>query len=225
MAKRPAKKAVKKKAKKTTLKHAPPAPASPRYVPAPPPPAPPVPTTRQPPAEAVTAYERGIAALHRHDYKTASSTFQTLLAQYPTEGFLTDRARVYLELAARELGRRPAGSGNIEERLTAATLALNNHDDGEAARLAGDVLKDDRSQDLAAYLLAVVASRRGDVDTALAHLRDAININPECRLQARQDEEFDPLMDSDEFHALIEAPSSAATAAGQARKPVRKTGR
>jgi tetratricopeptide (TPR) repeat protein len=163
-----------------------------------------------------------VAALHDHDYQAASTTFESLIAQFPSEGFLTDRARVYLELAARELARRPAGSGNVEERLTAATLALNNHQDGEAARLAGDVLKEDRTQDLAAYLLAVVASRRGEVDTALAHLRDAIAINPECRLQARQDEEFDPLMDSDDFHALIEAPVGADA---QLRKPVRKPGR
>ncbi len=89
------------------------------------------------------------------------------------------------------------------------------------------MLREDRSQDLAAYLLAVVASRRGDVETALAHLRQAIETNPECRLQARQDEEFDPLMDSDEFHALIEAPvtPTPGSAAAQARKPVRKTGR
>ena len=182
---------------------------------------PPVPTVNGPAAEAITVFERGIAALHRHDYKAASTTFEGLLAQFPSEGFLTDRARVYLELATRELRRRPAGSGSVEERLTAATLALNNHDDAEAARLAGDVLKDDRSQDLAAYLLAVVASRRGEVETALGHLREAISINPDCRLQARQDEEFDPLMDSDDFHALIEAPTGVA----QPRKPVRKTGR
>jgi len=188
-----------------------------------PPPAP-ISIVRAPAADAIASYEHGMNALQRHDYKTASSTFQSLLTQFPSEGPLTDRARVYLELAVRELRRRPAGSGNVEERLTAATLALNNHNDDEAARLAGDVLKEDGSQDLAAYLLAVVASRRGDVAAALAHLREAIDINPECRLQARQDEEFDPLMDSDEFHILIEAPSSGAVAA-QGRKSVRKTGR
>lgn len=192
-----------------------------------PPPVAPIPTVKPPAAEAVSAFELGMAALHRHDYKTASATFKALLDKFPTEGFLTDRARVYLELAARELGRRPTGGGSVEERLTSATLALNNNDDTEAARLAADVLKEDRSQDLAAYLLAVVAARRGDVETALTHLRNAISLNPECRLQARQDEEFDPLMDSDDFHALIEAPTStsAPLAAAPPKKPVRKTGR
>lgn len=192
-----------------------------------PPPAPPPRDVNIPSTEAVSVFERGMAALQRHDYKTASAEFQTLLTQFPTEGFIIDRARVYLELATRELRRKPAGSGSVEERITAATHALNEHNDDEAEQLAAAVLKDDQSQDLAAYLLAVVASRRGDIDAALAHLRNAININPECRLQARQDEEFDPLMDSDDFHLLIEAPASATTSptAALGRKPVRKAGR
>lgn len=199
-----------------------------RAVAAAPPPPPPIAVVRAPSAEAVQAFERGMGALHRHDYKTASTTFQALLAEFPNEGFLGDRARVYLELAMREMKRQPSGSGNIEERLTSATHALNNHNDIEAARLAADVLKEDASQDLAEYLLAVVASRGGDVETALAHLRNAIDINPECRLQARQDEEFDPLMDSDDFHALIEAPPTSTSAPQTGlpiKKPIRKPGR
>jgi hypothetical protein len=57
-------------------------------------------------------------------------------------------------------------------------------------------------------------------------LRNAIRINPECRLQARQDEEFDTLMESDDFHALIEAPPApAATAAAPLpKKSARRSG-
>jgi len=194
-----------------------------------PPPAPPAPISvvKAPSVEAVAAFEKGMNALQRHDYKTASAAFQVVLDGFGGEGFIADRARVYQELATRELRKRSAGIGSIEERLTAATLALNNNNDEEAARLAADVLKEDRSQDLAAYLLAVISSRRGDVDAALAHIRNAISINPDCRLQARQDEEFDPLMDSDDFHALIEAPSAAgdSTATALGRRPVRKAGR
>ena len=226
----PAAKAATSKAKpaKVTERPAKPAPFIPRQVvPQAPHPAP-ISAVKAPSVESVKAFEQAMNALQRHDYKTASTTFEMILSQFPNEGFLVDRARVYLELAARELRRRPADSGNIEERLTAATLALNNHNDVEAARLATDVLNEDRAQDLAEYLLAVVASRGGDVETALAHLRNAIRLNPECRLQARQDEEFDPLMDSDDFHALIEPPTASAApsaAAQPVKKPVRKTGR
>lgn len=219
--------APKSKPAKPQMKAQTPSKPAPRQAVPQPPPPPPIATVKAPAADAIAAFEQGMAALGRHEYKAAAAVFQALLTQFPSEGFLTDRARVYLELTARELRRQPAGSGSVEQRLTSATLALNNHNDAEAEQLAADVLKDDRTQDLAAYLLAVVASRRGEIDAALAHLRNAISINPDCRLQARQDEEFDPLMDSDEFHALIEAPASATSSAAVplGRKPVRKTGR
>lgn len=190
------------------------------------PPPPPIQIIKAPAAEALTAFEKGMAALQGHDYKTASATFERLVNDFPSEGPLADRARVYLELAKREVARRPAGSGTVEERLTAATHALNNNNDVEAARLALGVIKEDPSQDLAEYLLAVVAARGNDITTALAHLATAIKLNPECRLQARQDEEFDPLMDSDEFHALIEAPSTptASAAVPLPRRPMRRVG-
>lgn len=184
-------------------------------------PAPPLPVIKPPSPEALGGFERGMAALQRKDYKGASALFQAVLDQFPSEGTLADRARVYLEAAARELRKLPTAGRSLEERLTSATLALNNHNDIEAARLATDVLNEDRSQDLAEYLLAVVAARGGDTATAVAHLRAAIALNPECRLQARQDEEFDGLIDSDEFHELLDGSSGSGGGASM-RKPTRK---
>ena len=127
---------------------------------------------------------------------------------------------MYLDAARRELSRQPAGRTTIEERLTAATLALNNHNDSEAARLAADVLNEDGNQDLAEYLLAVVAARGNDVTTAIAHMRNAIALNPECRLQARQDDEFDALTANEEFRTLLDT-IPAGGARRLFRKPVR----
>jgi tetratricopeptide (TPR) repeat protein len=245
MAKRPAKKATKPAAKSGGSKSKPkthakpvrktaapakgksaasrPAAAPPRIfrqVPTPPPP-PPLATPKPPAADAVSAFERGMAELQRHNYAGAKTTFQGLLDNFPSEGFLTDRARVYLQLADRELQRRPASSGSVEERLTAATAALNNNDDAEAGRLAESAFKDDRSQDLAVYLMAIVAARQGRTDDALAHIKMAIEINPESRVQARQDEEFDILLELDEFHTLTEAPPTPAPAQ-LPKKPIRK---
>jgi len=187
--------------------------------PPPPPPPPPLATPKPPAADAVLGFEQGMAQLQRHDYAAAKKTFQGLLDNFPSEGFLTDRARVYLQLADRELQRRPASS--VEERLTAATAALNNNDDVEAGRLAESAFKDDRSADLAAYLMAIVAARQGRTDDALKHIKTAIEINPESRVQARQDEEFDILLELDEFHALTEAPPAPAPAQ-PGKKPFKK---
>lgn len=189
--------------------------------PTPPPPPPPLATPKPPAADAVLGFERGMAQLQRHDYPAAKITFQGLLDNFPSEGFLTDRARVYLQLADRELQRRPASSGTVEERLTAATAALNNNDDAEAGRLAESAFKDDRSADLAVYLMAIVAARQGRTADALGHIKLAIEINPDSRVQARQDEEFDILLELDEFHTLTEAPPTPAPSQA-AKKPIKR---
>ncbi len=243
MAKRPAKKAAKPAAKAAPSKSKPKTQAKPakksapatksrpaaakaaaapprifRQTPVPPPP-PPLAAPKPPAADAVLGFERGMSELQKHNYAAAKITFQGLLDNFPSEGFLTDRARVYLQLADRELQRRPASS--VEERLTAATAALNNNDDVEAGRLAESAFKDDRTADLAVYLMAIVAARQGRTTDALAHIKLAIEINPDSRVQARQDEEFDILLELDEFHTLTEAPPTPAPSQ-LAKKPLKK---
>ena len=179
--------------------------------PAPPPPG--------PAPEAVTQYEAGIAAFQKQNYNEAAELFRRLLAAFPREGSLADRARVYLGLCERALAAQPAGPQTPEELLTAATAALNDGDLSRAEELARKVLDGDPQQDLALYLLAAVASRQGRPDEALDNLGKAIALSPESSAQARYDDDFEPLHDLEEFWKLTEVPPAEARAA--ARRPRR----
>jgi tetratricopeptide (TPR) repeat protein len=158
-------------------------------------------------------------ALQRHHYKQAATAFRALLEQHPSEGVLLDRARVFLGRAERELSARPAEPRTVEERLTAATAALNNGDHEAAEGLARTVLADDPRQDLALYLLAAIAARRGTVEAALSYLGQAIAISPEARAQARFDPDFEALRETDAFRELTEAPLPGSS--GLLRRPRR----
>ena len=146
--------------------------------------------------------EQGMVALQRHDYARAAATFRQLLQDFRGEGALADRARVYLGLCERELASRPAAPRNAEERLTAATAALNNDDDREAERLVRFVLAEDPEHDLALYLLATVEARRGAVDAALQYLSQAVAVSPEAGAQARHDPDFRVLQGTELFEEL-----------------------
>jgi len=161
-------------------------------------------------------------ALQRHDYRQAAAAFRSLIEQHPSEGVLLDRARVFLGRAERELSARPVEPTTVEERLTAATAALNNGDLESAESLARTVLADDPRQDLALYLLAALAARRNSVEAALSYLGQAIAISPEARAQARFDPDFEILRDTEAFRELTEAPLSAAP--GFVRRPRRGRG-
>ena len=169
-------------------------------------PTPPLPPPAAPAHEAVMLFQRGMEALQRHAYADAAPAFQAILMGFPAERALGDRARVYLELCEREQRRRPAPPRTIEERLTAATAALNNGDDAQAEELSRSVLGDDPRHDLALYLLAAIHARRGAIEEAIALLGKVIAISPEASAQARQDEDFLPLHDEDAFWKLVEPP-------------------
>jgi hypothetical protein len=145
-------------------------------------------------------------ALQRHQYAPAAESFAALMTTFPGERALLDRARVYLELCQRELRRRPAELGSPEERLTAATAALNNDDEVRAEALVDSVLAEDAEHDLALYLSAAIHARRGKADEAITVLRRAVAVSPDAGAQARLDPDFESLHQSDVFVALTTPP-------------------
>ncbi len=169
-------------------------------------PAAPPPPPEVPDAQAVRLFQQALESLHGRQYAAAAEGFRGLLDRFPGERALLDRSRVYLELAERELNRREVTPRTIEERVTAATAAMNNDQDAEAERLVRSVLADDPRHDLALYLMAALEARRGDHDAAVTFLSRAISISPEVRAQARLDSDFDPLRRLESFQALIDVP-------------------
>src|SRR4051812_30991806 len=127
----------------------------------------PAPIVPQSHIQAVELFQRGMESLQKHAYKAASESFKAILDRFPTERVVAERSRLYLELSERELKRRPADPRTIEERLTAATAALNSGDDVLAERFAQSVLAEDSKQDLALYLMAAIEARRGEAEAAV----------------------------------------------------------
>jgi tetratricopeptide (TPR) repeat protein len=166
----------------------------------------------------VVLFEDAMQALQRHQFPVAADRFQALLGQFPSERALLDRARVYRDLCEREMRRRPAGPQTVEEKLTAATAALNDGRDEEAARLAHSVLDQDPDQDLALYLLAAVHARRGESDFALDWLGRAMDVSPDVRAQARHDADFESLRNLESFRQLLDSPVSAQSGARRHRR-------
>jgi Tfp pilus assembly protein PilF len=137
--------------------------------------------------EAVAIYERGVQALQRHNFQTAADFFRNVLEHYPEERELLERARLYFRVCERETARQPPAPKNPEERIYAATMALNAGDYTQAMDHLQRALAEDPDSDHAHYTMAVVLGMRSRVDEAIEHLRQAIALNQENRALARQD--------------------------------------
>lgn len=171
---------------------------------------PPAPAPRKPGYyEALAMYENGVRALQRHDYPGAAIQFRTIMERYPEERELQERSHLYLRVCERETARRPATPQTPQERVYAATVALNAGDTGAALEHLTRALSDSPESDHAHYIMSVALASKGDSSQALDHLRRAITLNPENRALARQDPDLEPLRSADEFRDLTDAPAGA----------------
>jgi tetratricopeptide (TPR) repeat protein len=157
--------------------------------------------------DAVALYERGLEALQRHEYQKAGDMLESVLRQYPEERELHERVRLYLNICRRHAAPREALPSTVDERLYAATLAINGGQYDQAIAHLRLVRDEDPDNDHALYMLAVAHAQRGEPAEAIAHLERAIALNSENRGLARTDPDLEPLRGDDAFRGALETPS------------------
>jgi len=180
------------------------------------PPAPPERRTTY--VEAVALYERGLEALQRHAFAEAADLFDSVLRQYPDEKELHERVRLYLNICQRQATPKEAAPQSQEERLYAATLAINGGRYDQALANLRLVRDEDPDNDHALYMLAVAHAQRGEPAEAIAHLERAIALNSENRGLAKNDPDLEPIRGDDAFRTALDTPSAARS---DRRRPIR----
>jgi len=168
--------------------------------------------------EAVALYEQGIEALQRRDYGDAVRLLKSVVEQFPDERELAERSRLYLNVCARQAAPAEDTPKTKDERLYAATLALNGGQPNEALRHLRLVRDEDPDNDHALYMLAIAHAQRGEHLEAVAHLARSIALNSENRALARRDPDLDPLRDNDAFQAAVGSPTAGR---GDKKQPAR----
>ena len=157
-------------------------------------------------AKAVALYEKGLKALQRKHYPGAATAFRQVLEQFPEERELHERARLYLNVCERETKPLAKTPKSVDERILAATVALNRRDVDQALLLLRRTASSHRKHDHIQYMLALAHALRDDVETAAEHLARAIALNPSNRLQAKQEPDFDSIRWTQPFLDAIKQP-------------------
>ena len=173
--------------------------------------------------EAVSLYERGLQALQRRDFATAAEALRNVIARYPDERELLERARLYLKVCERELEPREQAPRTADEWVYAATVALNSADEPAALHHLTRALEANPRHDHAHYMMAVATARRSELERSLEHLHHAIALNPENRSLARQDPDLEILRGLPGYTAAIEAVRGMPAAADRQSAPAAKS--
>ncbi len=120
-----------------------------------------------------------------------------------------ERSRRYLEVCERHRAPAPAPE-TLEERVYAATLALNSGSEQEALQHLEAALAEAPDSEQVQYMLAVARAAAGDASTAVTHLHRAIELNPDNRFLARHEASFEALHDHEAFQQMLVSPSDDA---------------
>src|SRR5687767_9616633 len=169
----------------------------------------PVPMPRAGHVEAVSLYEEGLAALQAREFSRASAVLRSVLSRYPEERELHERVHLYLNVCDRHMAPRAISPSTPEERVFAATLAVNAGNYDEALEHLRTASAEAPEHDHALYMLASVLTLRDQMDAAVPLLLRAIELNPDNRTLARHDPDLEPLRQLESVRAALEATGSA----------------
>jgi tetratricopeptide (TPR) repeat protein len=154
-------------------------------------------------AQALQTYEKALGAMQGRKFEGAAEGFQGVIDKFPEERELHERCRLYLRVCERETAPTAPTPKTVDELILAATLALNGGSLEVASGHLATALSKKADHDHVHYMLAVAQTVAGKHDSALEHLRRAIDLNPDNRMLAIQDTDLDDLRAHERFEQTL----------------------
>jgi tetratricopeptide (TPR) repeat protein len=148
------------------------------------------------------AYEQGIVYFQHQKFHKAQQAFLKVVEGPSSE--IADRARVHLRICEMRIARPAASNARSGEEHYHQGIAMMNLGRWDEAR---EHLE--RARKLAAkadyihYAMAALDCLVGESDSALKNLKVAIELRPENRYHARNDEDFASLFEDPRFTELL----------------------
>ena len=155
--------------------------------------------------QAVGRYEQAMAALQHREFETAAALFGQVIDEFPAERELHERSRRYLQVCRRESLEAPTPE-TLDERVYAATLALNAGLHDEALQHLDAAQRQSPDSDRVQYMLALARADGGDPKAAGTHLLRALELNPENRYLARHEPSLELLREDETIQEALRTP-------------------
>lgn len=156
-------------------------------------------------------YEEGLKQFQQQKYHKAKQAFEKVLEG--PGGELIDRARVHLRICDQRISRPTLPNVKSAEDHYTHGVALMNLGRWDEAREHFDrALKASPKADHIVYAMAALDCLTGEADAALEKLKLAIQLRPENRYHARNDEDFSFLQEDPRFTELLYPERDGSTA-------------
>ena len=150
----------------------------------------------------VKLYDEAMRDFNAQRFARAKQLFEKVSGGFGSE--LADRARVHMRICEQRLERNANHAPRSAEENYHAGIAMMNLGRWDEAR---EFLEKARKQAPKAehvfYALAALDSMTGEAEGALANLKRAIELRPDNRYHARNDEDFQFLLEDPRFTELL----------------------
>jgi len=147
-------------------------------------------------------YDEALALFHQQKFARAKQELEEVLKGPSKE--LADRARVHLKIVEQRM--KPAAEQNprsAEDHYQRGVAMMNVGRWDEARESLDKARKAAPKADHIHYALAALDCLTGEADSALENLKIAIQLRPENRYHARNDEDFAFLQEDPRFTELL----------------------
>ena len=147
-------------------------------------------------------YDEALALFHQQKFGRAKQELEEVLKGPSKE--LADRARVHLKIAEQRM--KPSSEQNpksAEDHYQRGVAMMNIGRWDEARESLDKARKAAPKADHIHYALAALDCLTGEADAALENLKVAIQLRPENRYHARNDEDFAFLQEDPRFTELL----------------------
>lgn len=155
--------------------------------------------------QAIKDYDQALGLLRRKDYQAAADAFEKVVKTYPDEKEMADRCRIYLSVCERERSEKVLPLKKAEDYYYQGIVESNRQQYDEALKHLDKALKMSPKDDRFLYATAATQALKGEREQALSLLKEAIETNPENRIHAQSDPDFELLADDDAFIDLVSA--------------------
>lgn len=154
-------------------------------------------------ADALASYESGIAKYHQRAFGKALQDFRAVVAGGAVDQRLVARARQYIDAIERRSRAEGFQPQNADDHYLLGVMLLNDGDPAGALASLARALKQAPGDDRILYCQSAAYSQKGDIDAAIAALREAVDINEANRVFAQNDPDFIPLRVHEDFRAVV----------------------
>jgi Flp pilus assembly protein TadD len=147
-------------------------------------------------------YEEALRQFHQQKFHKAKELLEKVIAAPSKE--LADRARAHLSICEQRISRQPSSSLRTPEEYYQHGVAMMNHGRWDEAREhLARARKLAPKSDYIVYAMAALDCLTGEAESAMENLKLAIELKPENRYHARNDEDFAFLQEDPRFTELL----------------------